>query len=231
MNFSDRAKTYNSESPWILNPEYIDPLIPAPYGSKMLLDVCSGTGVIAIAAKEKGWNALATDINMDMLSLAEDKIDVKYADINEMPFFDGQFEIVTCRQGLQYTDIRKSVMECLRVASHEVRLLHAYIYESDIPAWREIIRLMGRTPRQFFSNEMLSTQIKEISPDYSFKEYLLSSSREVLDFGSYQNRDLLIRFVTSDCNFMTNHNAIVDEYKMTYDLKWVLHIITKENLN
>jgi len=229
MDFSDRATTYNGESPWITNYRFISPLVPPPFSRNKFLDVCTGTGLVASYAKDIGWDVTATDINAVILEKARDDISKKIMSVEKMSFDSDSFEIVSCRQGLQYTDIEKAVSECIRVSSSQVRLLHGFVNESDIPVWQEIIHLLNRQSRKFFSDVMLNDIINSqcVSKKHIF-EYDISD--EIFDFSNSPHKEKILQLINLSPTFLENHSAYFDGFVLHYKLKWILNIIYKHEV-
>ena len=106
----------------------------APQGTAPILDVCTGTGDLAIAYWKKGQGKLpveATDFTPEMLRIAETKRDKRFAkqlangaatltfreaDTQHLPFDDDQFQIVSVAFGLRnVTDTERGLREMIRV--------------------------------------------------------------------------------------------------------------------
>jgi len=102
----------------------------APQGAAPILDVCTGTGDLALAYWKAGRGKIAvtgTDFTESMLEIARKKRDrlspeaakhIQFleADTQELPFPDNQFQIVSVAFGLRnVSDTRRGVREMLRV--------------------------------------------------------------------------------------------------------------------
>lgn len=105
----------------------------APRGTAPILDVCSGTGDLALAYYHKGEGnvpVVGTDFTREMLEIAEAKrarlphrvgaeaprIAFLQADTQQLPFNDDQFQIVSVAFGLRnVSDTERGVREMLRV--------------------------------------------------------------------------------------------------------------------
>ncbi len=106
----------------------------APSGSAPILDVCTGTGDLALAYWKAGRGqipVMATDFTPEMLLLAEGKRDRQYgkriangaasltfveADTQKLPFEDNQFQIVSVAFGLRnVTNTEVGLGEMIRV--------------------------------------------------------------------------------------------------------------------
>jgi len=104
----------------------------APQGTAPILDVCTGTGDLALAYWAKGRGQIAvtgTDFTPEMLRIAENKRDQRLAkhpasapltfleaDTQHLPFEDHQFQIVSVAFGLRnVSDTMQGLKEMLRV--------------------------------------------------------------------------------------------------------------------
>jgi len=222
--FSRRASGYEQENAWILSPDFIQPLVPAVFGNGKLLDVCAGTGVIAKHAQQNGWAVSAIDNNADMLAQIPSPICVLVGDAHRLPFADNAFSLVVCRQGVQYLDSEQAIREMLRVSSGQVRLLHGFIAQADIPLWQALFSLVQGPKRNFFSCEMLDSVIRGCACSSVEKSFL--KSRE--HFKKPPEACAAID------EFLQAHPAFVAAYRLdnrsdsfSYDLNWVTHILTK----
>ncbi|HLK14705.1 MAG TPA: methyltransferase domain-containing protein [Fimbriimonadaceae bacterium] len=88
-----------------------------------VLKVACGTGIDSRATKDAlpGARLVATDLNPDMLRLAESKFapgeaEFKVVDCQELPFGDGSFDAMACQFGIMFVPDRdKALKEALRV--------------------------------------------------------------------------------------------------------------------
>ncbi len=105
----------------------------APRGDAPILDVCTGTGDLALAYWKKGRGAIpviGADFTGEMLVIADRKgarsqaagkangvpLVFLQADTQRLPFADGQFQIVSVAFGLRnVTDTAKGLTEMIRV--------------------------------------------------------------------------------------------------------------------
>jgi len=122
-----------------------------PQGSSPILDVCTGTGDLAVAYWKRGQGkipVIGTDFTHEMLVLA-DKKTVKLrersqsagisfsfveADTQRLPFADNQFQIVSVAFGLRnVTDTRRGLREMVRVCKPGGRIV---VLEFSLPGNR-----------------------------------------------------------------------------------------------
>ena len=118
-----------------------------PRGTAPILDVCTGTGDLAIAYWKKGAGkvpVVGADFTAEMLAIADRKrakpqadgapFVFLQADTQQLPFADGQFQIVSVAFGLRnVTDTRRGLSEMVRVCQPGGRVV---VLEFSLPANR-----------------------------------------------------------------------------------------------
>ncbi len=96
----------------------------APNRSPRILDVATGTGRMPLALlRYAGFSGQITgaDLSMKMLAVAlaktdSPRVDFVCAPAERLPFLDGQFDVVTCLEALEFmTDSRSALAEMARV--------------------------------------------------------------------------------------------------------------------
>ena len=138
----------------------------APTGTAPILDVCTGTGDLAIAYWEKGKGQIpveATDFTPQMLRIAEAKRDKRFsqqlasgaarltfreADTQHLPFDDSLFQIVSVAFGLRnVTNTELGLKEMVRVCQRGGRVA---VLEFSMPT----NPLFNWVYRTYFKGEM-----------------------------------------------------------------------------
>jgi demethylmenaquinone methyltransferase/2-methoxy-6-polyprenyl-1,4-benzoquinol methylase len=140
-----------------------------PVDDGPILDVCTGTGDLAIAYWKAGGgrvNVVGTDFTHEMLMLAEQKTarlsqacaDLTFleADTQRLPFADGQFQIVSVAFGLRnVSNTEQGLAEMIRVCRPGGRVLVLEFAMPEQSALRAMYRFYFRNvlPRigQLFS--------------------------------------------------------------------------------
>jgi demethylmenaquinone methyltransferase / 2-methoxy-6-polyprenyl-1,4-benzoquinol methylase len=84
-----------------------------------VLDVCCGTGDLALASSEAGAHVVGLDFSEKMLARARNKsdtVDWVRGDATDMPFADGEFDAVTVGFGIRnFEDLERGLAEIARV--------------------------------------------------------------------------------------------------------------------
>lgn len=112
------------------------------------LDLCCGTGDIALALAAKGADVIGLDFNEAMLQVARTKAkppqtpcNLKFVrgDAQELPFPDAAFDIITVGYGLRnLADWKIGVSEMARVAKPGARIISLDFGKPDQAFWRWI---------------------------------------------------------------------------------------------
>lgn len=163
--FKLRALRYNLESGWMKDLELLNSLVPCPHGLGKMLDVCTGTGLVAKHGFSKSWEVTALDCSIDMLNQISDRssISIIHGNAEALPFTEDTFDLVTCRQGLQYLNIPKALHEFYRVSRAEIRLAHIILEKSDDKHfWQKYFRIASPGRRHIFNPGEISKICREI---------------------------------------------------------------------
>ncbi len=116
-----------------------------PSESRLVLDVATGTGdlAIAIAAQRKDILVEGIDISKNMLSIGQQKVErsnllnkitLKQKDCTKLDYPNEFFDVVTCAFGVRnFEDFGKGIQEMYRVTKYGGRIL---ILEFSLPKYR-----------------------------------------------------------------------------------------------
>jgi SAM-dependent methyltransferase len=142
MSGSGSDKVFGGSIPRIYD-EYLVPLIFAPYADDLaarlakrpvarILEIAAGTGVVTrrLASElPESVSIVATDLNRPMLEVAAAigttrPVEWREADALQLPFADGEFDVVVCQFGVMFfPDKPKAFSEARRVLAPEGALL------------------------------------------------------------------------------------------------------------
>lgn len=160
-HFTQRAARYNRSSHWVSDPELgaftVEKAEVKP--TDVVLDVACGTGLVSRHFRGKVAKIVGADITEAMFEQASPYIDEMVVTPGEsLPFADASFDVVVCRQGIQFMRDGEAVKEMVRVLKPGGRcvLVHLCAYgESDRAEYYEILRLRNEARKNFYVREDL----------------------------------------------------------------------------
>jgi SAM-dependent methyltransferase len=154
--FGARAPQYDQESGWVTADRLISPLVPEAPKERdraVFMDLCTGSGRVALKAIAMGWTTVAVDRSPEMLRrLVSDCALRVVADAEDLPCSDNSAEVVAVRQALHYFDGTTVLREMCRVARREIRLGHITLYdEADTDWWMKYFAIASPGRRRVFA--------------------------------------------------------------------------------
>ncbi len=143
-----------------------------PQGTSPILDVCTGTGDLAITywkAGQKKIDVIGTDFTPEMLAIAKTKfskanpdsngITFQQADTQELPFEDNRFQIVSVAFGLRnVSDTKAGLREMIRVCQPGGRVAILEFSKPSLPGLAGMYRwyfrnVLPRIGQMFAKND------------------------------------------------------------------------------
>ena len=118
IHFKNRAEKYNHSSNWVEDRQLIRRIFELSGSGKdsLVLDIATGTGLIAREFYGKVKKVTGLDISPEMAKHAEGCMDeIVFAPVEQLPFADNSFDAVVCRQGLQFAELDRAIPESYRV--------------------------------------------------------------------------------------------------------------------
>lgn len=155
-HFADRARTYDRSSSWCTDDALGELMLSAaePQPGDAVLDVACGTGLVSRLFAGRVRRLVGVDITPEMAEQARGLLDeLVIAPAEELPFDDGTFDLVVCRQGIQFMTLPDAVREMVRVTrpGGRIVLTHLCAYgDDDRDDYFEILRLRNPARRHFF---------------------------------------------------------------------------------
>jgi radical SAM protein with 4Fe4S-binding SPASM domain len=126
-HFCLRAPKYDSSARWVKDAGLLSAIEEwaCVESGDCVLDVTCGTGIISKLFFRKAKIVVGVDVTEEMYRQALPKLDyLVNADAQELPFADNQFDLVICRQGLQFMqDPQRAVSEMYRVCRQKGRIM------------------------------------------------------------------------------------------------------------
>lgn len=155
-HFVARAETYDRSSSWCTD-DLLGELVlelAQPRETDRVLDVACGTGLVSRLFKGRVAEVVGVDITVDMAEQARPHLDrLVIAPAEALPFPDGAFDVVVCRQGIQFMALPDAVREMARVLRPGGRLVLVQLCAygaGDREEYFEVLRLRNPVRRHFF---------------------------------------------------------------------------------
>jgi SAM-dependent methyltransferase len=121
-------------------------------GGEDVLDVATGTGVVARTIRTRGLPAgrvVGFDLTEAMVAVGRgapggQEVEWVIGDGHDLPFADGEFDVVLCQQGLQfYADPVAGARELRRVCDPDGRVLVACWQRDDSSLFEQVAETIG----------------------------------------------------------------------------------------
>jgi len=167
VHFTKRAQKYNHSSNWVEDQQLISKIFSLAEVNKdsLVLDIATGTGLIAKYFYGKVKKITGLDISQDMAKYAEGCMDeIIFSPVEKMPFANNTFDACVCRQGLQFAELDKAIPEIYRVLKPggTAVLCHLTAYnEIDKDLTFEIQELRNPARRNYLMPNDISTHLKK----------------------------------------------------------------------
>src|ERR1700736_4560899 len=142
-SFTTQATAF-AANPWVSDEQRINRLVSAARltGTERVLDIATGPGYIAEAFAKNSGEVLGMDLTEAMLAIARDRteehgvknISFRTGDAQNLPFDEGQFDVVVCRLALHHVQRPDRVVRGMaRVCRSGGTVLVEDIYGSEHP--------------------------------------------------------------------------------------------------
>lgn len=117
QHFNKRAETYNHSANWVTDEVLLQKICALAQirDGWRILDLATGTGKVAQALKGKNREVIGLDITPDMFDQNESVDELIIGTAHHMPFASDHFDLIVCRQGLQFMDLSLVYPELFRV--------------------------------------------------------------------------------------------------------------------
>ncbi|GGX13812.1 class I SAM-dependent methyltransferase [Streptomyces lomondensis] len=166
-HFSARSATYDRSSSWCTDQDLGGLLldITRPDSGDRVLDVACGTGLVSRLYHGRVAEVVGVDITREMAEQARPHLNrLVIAPAEKLPFDDDEFDLVVCRQGIQFMDLPDAVAEMVRVVKPGGRVVVVNLCaygDADREEYFEVLRLRNPVRRHFFLPEDLRTLMGE----------------------------------------------------------------------
>lgn len=223
LSFKNRADTYDKKMKWVKNKAYILPLVTEPFGTKRALEICAGTGAVSALLKEAGWTVTMLDSSHEMLQKSEE-IDYVVGDMHRIPFQNQSFELVICRQGLQYANLNKVFEEVFRVSKKEFRIAHITKERGDDTLfWEKYFEIASPGRKHIF----LPGELENVAQNNNFKvvDKKIVTQQDVycgplMHLSDLEQKKLIKLLLEMDDDFKKIYNIKMVGEEITYSNRW-----------
>lgn len=170
-HFTARAGRYDRSSAWCTDDALAELIVKlaGPEPGDQVLDVACGTGLVSRHFTGRVARVVGLDITTDMADQARRHVDdLVIAPAETMPFPDDRFDIVVCRQGVQFMELPAAVREMARVTrpGGRIVLVNLCAYgPADRDEYFEILRLRNPVRRHFFLPDDLTGLLRDAGCD------------------------------------------------------------------
>lgn len=219
-----RASSFSEDMAWLEDSDILAPLVPELFGKGRALDACSGTGIVAKKLHEKGWSVVAGDISRDMLEQADDDIEHILADVCDLPFEDNAFDLIVCRQGLQYADLKEALLSLKRVSSNEIRLGHITVScEDSYSFWNDYFKKASPGRKNVFLPGQIADAAESAGLTVTNQIVLCSPaslSKSVKFLDEEVQQELLSSIITKPKEFLDRNGIVLSGSEITANRRW-----------
>ena len=152
-----------------------------PKGSNVL-DLCTGTGDLLPLIKNRQANVIGADFCAEMLEIAKQRYDmpVQQADALNLPFKDGEFDVVTVAFGVRNLEsLTKGLQEMFRVLKTNGKLLVLEFGTPKLPIWKQLFQfyskvIMPRIGGFLTGNRYAYEYLPETSKNFPCREQFIN---------------------------------------------------------
>lgn len=225
-----RAKFYSEKTKWVDDQQFLTPFLIEVEGEKKALDVCSGTGAVSKSLSQQGWDTVSLDISDDMMKMGK-LTNTVLGSVEAIPFPDNSFDLVTCRQGLQYTDLRTSLCEIMRVAKRKVILGHITTELNDkYSFWKEYFKVASPGRKIIFKPYQVAIEAEKLNytvEKIEVKRQLDYYRGPLLHLQKDDYNQLIELVKRQSDSFKKLYNIIEDNTEILYSNRWEFITLTK----
>jgi len=146
-----------------------------PVAGLRALDLCTGTGILALELAARGARVTGVDFSPAMLARAQKKaagrgVVFRLADASALDFADRSFDISTIAMALHEMPlpVRRRVLEEMRRVTRDRALVMDWIKPSAQPLWRLGVSLVERLEGGFY-HEFIRNDLRALLLDTGFQ--------------------------------------------------------------
>jgi ubiquinone/menaquinone biosynthesis C-methylase UbiE len=206
-HFKNRAKVYNQSSNWVHDQELISTIFKQANikGDEVVLDVATGTGLVAKEFKGKVKEVIGLDISPDMTEQAKPNVDRLIINSVEtpIPLEKGSVDVVICRQGLQFVNLDQALPQIAEVLGSNGRVVFTHLAAYNVNDRADSFKIQAlRNPARvnFFAPGDLESSLER-------------NGYKVIDVLHYRSRESVSKWINHGASTEAEREAIYDAYK------------------
>ncbi|MFF5727184.1 class I SAM-dependent methyltransferase [[Kitasatospora] papulosa] len=167
-HFAARSATYDRSSSWCTDSELgrLVLQLTQPQPTDRVLDVACGTGLVSRLFSGRVAEVTGVDITTEMAEQAQPHLDrLVIAPAEALPFPDDTFDVVVCRQGIQFMELPDAVASMVRVLKPGGRIVLVNLCAygpQDRDEYFEVLRLRNPVRRHFFLPQDLEALLSNV---------------------------------------------------------------------
>lgn len=223
-HFSNRAERFNVSARWVRDQNLLDKmfLMSAANEKDTVLDIATGTGQVAKRFHRRVGALYGVDICQEMALQNKFLDQLVYSNAEKMPFKDEMFDLVICRQGLQFMELFKAVAEIWRVLRPGGRVVLAHLTsygEGDRLETFRSLELRNAARRNFFTPEDLPRMLlsHQLIPGEVFNYGCRETVLDWLDHGAMASakvEEAMSFYQHAGATFKKLHQVTIDKDKI-----------------
>jgi radical SAM superfamily enzyme YgiQ (UPF0313 family)/SAM-dependent methyltransferase len=206
-HFKDRSSLYNKSSNWVHDDELINLIFEKASikGDERVLDIATGTGLVAKRFKGNVKEIIGLDISPDMTEHAKNNVDkiIISSVEKEIPVEKNSVDVAICRQGLQFVNLDHALKEVREVLKMSGRVVFTHLTSYGVNDRADTFKIQAlRNPARvnFFAPGDLESQLE------------LNGYR-VIETVKYISPESVSKWINHGASTPEEREAIFDAYK------------------
>ncbi len=206
-HFENRSKLYNQSSNWVHDEELINTIFNQAkiQGNEVVLDVATGTGLVAKRFKGNVKEIIGLDISHAMTEQAKNNVDriIINSVEKDIPLEKESVDVVICRQGLQFVNLELALPEIAKVLKPRGRVVFTHLAAYNVNDRADSFKIQAlRNPARvnFFAPGDLECSLE-------------LNGYKVTDVLHYRSRESVNKWINHGASTAEERLAIHEAYK------------------
>jgi DNA gyrase subunit B len=196
QHFHDRSEKYNKSSSWVTDEKLLEAIFKMTKAGEddVVLDIATGTGLVAKQFKGRVKEVIGLDISDDMAAQAKRHVDrLLISSVEKIPLADSSVDVCVCRQGLQFVNLNVAMEEIFRVLKPGGRVVFCHLNAYGLYDRTDAFEIQAlRNPARV--NFFIPGDLESVLEEYGMK---------VVEVGQYRSRESVNQWI--------NHGASTEE--------------------